>query len=615
MTDPNKSASEPLAQRAVSEQPAQEPSQLTIENVAELGFDNELIRFAVFHTNGSIWEATDVLLRFESRPDKGNLVGLLEFALWIAENDRIKALKILATFRSGTLAQSDMQGTATSIKGIEKSSNETTQKPSTLEAAVDGGNSQSKEVAENAEGASNIANAVEEAKATLPSNKSSSIVRSREAPTSCWSPGLQSHESNRKQLASSWKRDTRSAARFTVQKTTTIEKQHIRMSNNISDNETQRATDSTESKRKMGESTAQTGTIIARPTVSSHNQSKAFTAAIKEEAVDDETATNNSEKDAAGSGIKRKLEIVEISDDDGDDGGADVDRHDSFQLKEEINAVENIAVDDASTKGDSVADEASYQSSYDSTNEQKPNLSPLVNEGAWRTETMTWADELFQKSKSHLKVSGTSDPPHHAACFKRGLQEKRTLAIIRKSLLELESKAFPDLTKCILEGAVASATIELKYGCSHCSMNHTWLLILDEVVVLLISNHMPPKKGILALEAKCLSDDSCFTKSKLCGNEACRRPSHVVGESEEASSSRRKCQASRKSVLRSGQVPKDKCVNGDRHDPECMRDLTISDEASYRACKAHNWKGWHERPVIKVACGQKFDKKQKLANM
>lgn len=63
MTGLKKSASESLAHRAVSEQAAQEASQLTIENVAELGFDNELIRFAVFHTNGSIWEAADVLLR------------------------------------------------------------------------------------------------------------------------------------------------------------------------------------------------------------------------------------------------------------------------------------------------------------------------------------------------------------------------------------------------------------------------------------------------------------------------------------------------------------------------------------------------------------------------
>ncbi|TGO91749.1 hypothetical protein BPOR_0019g00090 [Botrytis porri] len=320
MTDLSKSTSEPPAQGAVSKKPAQKAPQLTIENVAELGFKNELIRFAIFHTYGSIWEAANVLLRF----------------------------------RSDNPAQCDMQGTATSSKRVEKSNNETMQKSSTVEEAVDRGKSQSKEVAENAVGASTIANTVEEAKPTLPSNKSASIVRSRDAPTSCWPPGLQSHQSKRKQLVSSWKRDIKSAARLPAQNTTTIEGQHIQVSNNIPDNETQTATDSTEGKSKMDSTTIKTGTIIAKPTVPSHNQSKAFTSAIKEE--------ENLEKDASGSGIKRKLEIVEISDDDSDDGGADFDRHDSFQLKEESIAAENIAAYDDSTKGRSVADEALYES-------------------------------------------------------------------------------------------------------------------------------------------------------------------------------------------------------------------------------------------------------------
>ncbi|TGO26974.1 hypothetical protein BPAE_0050g00060 [Botrytis paeoniae] len=418
MTDLNKSASEPLAQRAVSEQPAQ-----------ELGFDNELIRFAVFHTNGSIWEAADVLYGFESRPDKGNAVGLLEFALWISENDQIKALKILARlthdaveFRSGTPARSDMQKTPISIKSVEKSNNETTQKQSTLEEVM-------KEMAESAEGASTIANAVEEAKATLPSNKSASIVRSGEGPTSSWSPGLQSHQSKSKQLASLWKRDIRSATRLPAQKTTMSERQHFRMSNNIQDNKTQKATDPTDSKGKMVATAIQTETIIATPTVSSHTQSKAFTAAIKKEVIDVRTATSNPQKSASCRGIKRKLEIIEISDDDGDgDGAADVNRHDLIHLKKENNATENIAAEDASAKGDliddSLTDKDLYVNFYDSTDEQEPNLLPLVNEGVWRSKKMTWADELFQKSKFHIRVSGHSSP-HHAKCFKEAFKRKQ----------------------------------------------------------------------------------------------------------------------------------------------------------------------------------------------
>ncbi|KAF5872546.1 uncharacterized protein Bfra_005907 [Botrytis fragariae] len=610
MTNPNESASKPLAQRAVSEQPAQEAPQLTVENVAGLGFDNELIRFAVFHTSGSIWEAADVLLRFESQPYKGDAVGLLEFALWIAENDQIKASKILARSRSGTPARSNVQKTAASIRSVEKSNNETTQKQSTLEEVVDGGKSQSKEMAESAQGASTIANAIEEAKATLPSNKSASIVRSGEAPTSSWSPGLQSHQSKSRQLASSWKHDFRSAARLSAQKTTMTERQHFRMSNNIQDNKIQKATDPTDRKGKMVATAIQTETIIATPTVSSHTQSKAFTAAMKKEVIGVRIATSDPKKSAYGSGIKRKLEIVEISDDDGDgDGAADVNRHDLVHLKEGNNATENIAAEDASAKGDltddSLTAEDSYVNIYDSTDEQEPNFSPLVNEGVWRSKKIAWVDELFQKSKSHIRVSGYSSPPHHAKCFKRGLQEKKTLGIIRKSFLELESKAFPDPKKCILEGAVASATIELKYGCSHCLMNHKWLLILDE-------NHMPPKEGLLALEAKYISDGSYLTKNKLCGNEACRRPSHIVGESKEFLTSRRICQGSREGILRNGHVSEDKCVSGGGHYPECMGDLTLSDEASYRAyraCKAHNWKGWHQWSVIKVKCGKKFEKK------
>ncbi|TGO65754.1 hypothetical protein BCON_0001g00700 [Botryotinia convoluta] len=603
MTDLNKSASEPLAQRAVSEQPAQEAPQLTVENVVELGFDNELIRFAVFYTNGSIWEAADVLLRFESQPDKGNAVGLLEFALWIAENDQIKALKILARFRSGTPAQSDMQGTATSSISIEKSNNETTQKQFTLEEVADGGESQSKEVSKNGEGASTIVNADEEAKATLPSNKPASF-----------SPDLQSHQSKGKEVAWSSRRDMRNVASSHTQKTTMIERQHVRMSKNSQDDKPQKATNSSESKSNMDVTTIQTGTIIARPTVPSHTESKAITAAMKEEAVDVRKATTNPEKSASGSGIKRKLEVIEISDDD-DDDGIDVDTHDSFQLKEENGATENIAADNASAKNGSVDDGLVERFSngyyYDSTNEQEPNLSPLVNEGAWRVKKMAWADEIFQKSKSHIRVSGERSPPHHGEYFRRGIQEKSTLAVIRKNFLILESKAFPDPTKCILEGAVASATIKFKYGCLHCLVAHKWQLMLDKVVVLLISNRMPPKEGLLALEANYISSGSKFTKNKLCGNKACRRPSHVIGESGEASTSRRICRASRKEVLENDHVPEDKCVNGDKHYPECMRDLTLSDEASYRACKAHNWKGWHERPVIKMTCGKKFKKKKR----
>lgn len=58
-----KTASEAVAKDIVSEQPAQEASGLTIEDVAELGFDHELIQFAVFHTGGSIWKAVEALLK------------------------------------------------------------------------------------------------------------------------------------------------------------------------------------------------------------------------------------------------------------------------------------------------------------------------------------------------------------------------------------------------------------------------------------------------------------------------------------------------------------------------------------------------------------------------
>ncbi|KAF7872771.1 uncharacterized protein EAF02_008842 [Botrytis sinoallii] len=393
MTDPNKSASEPLAQRAVSEQPAQEPSQLTIENVAGLGFDNELIRFAVFHTNGSIWEAADVLLRFESRPDKGNAVGLLEFALWIAENDQIKALKILARFRSGTLTQSDTHGTAISRKSIEKANNETTQKQSTLEEMAYGGKGQNKEVAENGDGASTITNAAEEANATLPSNKTASVVEPREAPTSCWSPDIQSRQSKGKEVSWSLRRDMRSITSSHTQKTTMKERQHVLMSNNSQGGEPQKTTNSSESKSNMDLTTIQTEIIIAGPMC--HTEIKAITAAMKEEAVDVRKATTNPEKSASGSSIKRKLEIIEISDDDDDDDeddndGTDVDTHDSFQLKEENGATENIAADNASAKNGSVDDDMVERSSsgyyYDSTHEQEPNLSPLVNEKAWRVK-------------------------------------------------------------------------------------------------------------------------------------------------------------------------------------------------------------------------------------
>ncbi|ESZ95882.1 hypothetical protein SBOR_3695 [Sclerotinia borealis F-4128] len=134
---------EPVVKDAIPRQPAQEAPELTIENLTELGFDHELIRFAVFHTNGCIWEAADVLLRFEDRPDKGDAVARLEFALWIANNDRVKALKILAKFRSGARGQIKILQSTTPKDNAEQSIAETALKQSPFEKTTDTAQSQS----------------------------------------------------------------------------------------------------------------------------------------------------------------------------------------------------------------------------------------------------------------------------------------------------------------------------------------------------------------------------------------------------------------------------------------------------------------------------------------
>ncbi|KAI9649660.1 hypothetical protein NHQ30_002241 [Ciborinia camelliae] len=115
--------------------PAQEAAkELTTKSVENLGFDSELTRFAVFHTNGCIWKAADVLLRFENRSDEGDVV------------DRLQALKILARLRSGALTQSEMPRSTAPKDSPEKSNTKTAKKQSSLEKVTDGSQSQSKTV-------------------------------------------------------------------------------------------------------------------------------------------------------------------------------------------------------------------------------------------------------------------------------------------------------------------------------------------------------------------------------------------------------------------------------------------------------------------------------------
>ncbi|KAM0191201.1 hypothetical protein ACHAPC_002471 [Botrytis cinerea] len=83
--------------------------------------------------------------------------------------------------------------------------------------------------------------------------------------------------------------------------------------------------------------------------------------------------------------------------------------------------------------------------------------------------------------------------------------------------------------------------------------------------------------------------------SKLCGNEACRRPSRFIEEDLETVASRKACQAKRKLVLNHA-IPMDKCLT--QHSPKCMRHLTISTNKE-RFCS------YSEEFVMKLAFGEK----------
>lgn len=78
-----KNANGPADKITSPEKPAKEAPRLTIKDVAALGFDNELIRFAILQTDGCIWNAVDVLLRVScSAVDLVNIYDLGVQIIW-----------------------------------------------------------------------------------------------------------------------------------------------------------------------------------------------------------------------------------------------------------------------------------------------------------------------------------------------------------------------------------------------------------------------------------------------------------------------------------------------------------------------------------------------------
>ncbi|TGO41924.1 hypothetical protein BHYA_0014g00070 [Botrytis hyacinthi] len=67
---------------------------LTVETLYSLGFDRELVDFAVYHSNDDSFDAVDNFLEFESRPNQLNVnSSLLNLALWASSNNRIQAFR------------------------------------------------------------------------------------------------------------------------------------------------------------------------------------------------------------------------------------------------------------------------------------------------------------------------------------------------------------------------------------------------------------------------------------------------------------------------------------------------------------------------------------------
>ncbi|KAJ8060607.1 hypothetical protein OCU04_010918 [Sclerotinia nivalis] len=502
-----------------------------------------------------------------------------------------------------------MLGSTTPKKSTETSNAETAQKKFSLKKVMNGGESQSKVVGTALQKQLIIEDAVKEVKAAL-STRPPNVWVSREPLASSRPPNPQPHQRfERKPLPCSWKRFINSAACLPAKGTTMPQRQRV----SATIDNTQEASNSSQSQSEAVVTTIQAEPIIAEATVSNQIQSKTVATTIKKEPTGEPVvskAINTSPGvNTYGSGTKRKLEVIEISDDE----VTDVDVQSPSRVKTGNSSGKDGAPEDSAADDSAVDDNSGAV--------QTPEIPlQLVNEGVWADKRIAWAEKFFQKSESRIVLgrnAGSSSNTHKVDCFVRVFQRATSLATIRKSLLALESQAYPYSTNCILEGAVASATIELKDACSHCLVTHKWLLNLDEVVVLLISNHPPSKAGLLALETRKVTGNGKFSKSKLCGNKACRRPSHVIGESQSSAIPRHRCHARRLSILEKGGIPQNKCTTkyrgiDNQHSPACMTHLTLSDEATFDACADHNWRYWKEWPVIKVAFGQKLKKKREL---
>lgn len=287
-----------------------------------------------------------------------------------------------------------------------------------------------------------------------------------------------------------------------------------------SDDHTQDASNSGQTQSGTVVTTIQAEPIIAKVTVSNQIQSKTVATTIKKEPTGQQVTSTQTKTSAGmnicGSSTKRKLEVIEISDDEADD----VDVRSPSRVKTgnssgKDSVVEDSAVDDTaanvSTADDSVAivstaddiaagvgagnistaddsatnDSARKDPTDDSSGAfQTPEVPlQLVNEGKWADKRIAWAEKFFQRSESRIILgegAGSSSNTHKLDCFLRVFQRAESLATIRKGLLALESQAYPYSTNCILEGAVASATIDLKDACSHCLVTHTWMLNLDD---------------------------------------------------------------------------------------------------------------------------------------
>ena len=192
------------------------------------------------------------------------------------------------------------------------------------------------------------------------------------------------------------------------------------------------------------------------------------------------------------------------------------------------------------------------------------------NKKAWATALLTKSRFLLSDHTQTTLPRGSNRVLLNLDCFARLCQIKQNMDIFMNYLIDLELASYPDKNKCLLDPAFMKdpRIIVMVRSCScSCKKNvkgavHLWTIPINKFVILSTA------KSRTINDVYMWAEWVVYT-SKLCGNNICARPSHVIREDKGTVGARNKCHAEAKRYLDQGEeAPRSQMKN---HSPVSMK--------------------------------------------